>query len=58
MYGRDVAEFIIAGAMSVQVGTANLISPDATKRILKEFSRYMEVNDINNVRTLIGTLIV
>lgn len=37
MTGADVAEFILCGAQAVQIGTANLIDPDAYIRILQEF---------------------
>lgn len=37
MTGADVAEFMLCGAKAVQVGTANLVDPDAYIRILQEF---------------------
>lgn len=38
MNGTDVAEFMLCGASAVQVGTANLVDPDAYSRILREYT--------------------
>jgi dihydroorotate dehydrogenase (NAD+) catalytic subunit len=35
--GKDVAEFLVAGATATQVGTATFIDPRATKRIIDQF---------------------
>ena len=56
MTGRDVAEFMLCGATAVQVGTANLVDPDAYKRILAEFLRYLEEMGIDRARALTGAL--
>jgi dihydroorotate dehydrogenase (NAD+) catalytic subunit len=40
MAGKDAAEFMLCGATAVQIGTANLVDPDAYARILQEFSEY------------------
>lgn len=49
MTGEDVAEFIMAGADAVSVGTAALVDPTAPVRIKKELIEYMEQY---NFRTL------
>jgi dihydroorotate dehydrogenase (NAD+) catalytic subunit len=41
MTGADVAEFMLCGAKAVQIGTANLVDPDAYVRILQEFKGYL-----------------
>jgi dihydroorotate dehydrogenase (NAD+) catalytic subunit len=38
--GADVAEFMLAGAWAVAVGTANFVEPTASMRILEEFREY------------------
>ena len=39
--GEDVAEFLLAGAWAVAVGTANFVDPTASARILEEFREYL-----------------
>jgi len=41
MTGSDAAEFLLAGARAVQVGTANFIDTAASLRILKELNEYV-----------------
>ncbi|MDD4584102.1 MAG: dihydroorotate dehydrogenase [Eubacteriales bacterium] len=41
MTGEDAAEFILAGADAVAVGTAALVDPTAPVRILRELEEYM-----------------
>jgi dihydroorotate dehydrogenase (NAD+) catalytic subunit len=54
--GRDAAEFLIAGASAVQVGTANFLHPRATLRIARELDRLLRRLRVANVRELVGTL--
>ncbi|MEE8201260.1 MAG: dihydroorotate dehydrogenase [Candidatus Acidoferrales bacterium] len=54
--GEDAAEFLVAGARAVQVGTANFVQPFAPLRILKELETYCESNKIARVSELCGTL--
>jgi dihydroorotate dehydrogenase (NAD+) catalytic subunit len=54
--GEDAAEFIIAGATAVEVGTANFWDPDSPARIARELDRFLEQEKITSVTTLIGTL--
>ncbi|HEX9764816.1 MAG TPA: dihydroorotate dehydrogenase [Candidatus Acidoferrales bacterium] len=54
--GEDAAEFLVAGARAVQVGTANFIQPSAIIRILDELSNYCKMNKIATVRELTGSL--
>jgi len=54
--GEDAAEFLVAGARAVQVGTANFIQPSATVRILEELENYLQMNKIASARELSGTL--
>ena len=57
MTGEDAAEFLVAGASAVQVGTATLASPDAILRITRELSVWGEKNQIENVSDIVGTLV-
>ena len=54
--GEDAAEFLIAGASAVQVGTANFWDPAAPVRIARELEDYMKQESIADVRQLVGTL--
>lgn len=56
MTGRDALEFIIAGATAVQVGTANFIDPDSTVKVARGIESYMEENNVNDIRELIGSI--
>ena len=40
--GEDVAEFLMAGADAVAIGTAALVNPTAPVDILEQFETYME----------------
>lgn len=57
MTGKDAAEFLVAGASTVQVGTATIASPDAIPRITRELASWCEENHVENVSDLTGTLI-
>lgn len=57
MTGEDAAEFLVAGASAVQVGTATLSSPDAIPRIAAELAAWGEANQIEQVSDLTGTLV-
>jgi len=54
--GEDAAEFLIAGATAVQVGTATFWDPGSPARIAGEFRRFLEQERIADVRQLTGTL--
>ncbi len=54
--GRDAAEFLIAGASAVQVGTATFIDPRAPQSIAAELRRFLERSGVAHVRNLIGTV--
>lgn len=54
--GTDAAEFLIAGASAVQVGTANFWDPQAPARIARELDQFLAGENITNVADLIGTL--
>lgn len=58
MTGEDAIEMILAGATAVQVGTASFIQPDAMLTILSEIKEYMEEYKIEDIRELIGQVII
>jgi len=56
MSGRDALEFLIVGAKAVEVGTANLVDPEATIRIIQEIEDYCREKKIMKVEDIVGTL--
>jgi len=54
--GEDAAEFLVAGAHAVQVGTATFYDPAAPERVGQELERWCRRHDVAAARDLIGTL--
>jgi dihydroorotate dehydrogenase (NAD+) catalytic subunit len=54
--GEDAAEFLIAGASAVEVGTVNFSDPAAPCRIARELEQYVKKENLDNVKDLVGTL--
>jgi dihydroorotate dehydrogenase (NAD+) catalytic subunit len=54
--GQDAAEFLIAGAQAVEVGTANFADPKAPQRIIRELASLVQGLGVRNVNELVGTL--
>jgi dihydroorotate dehydrogenase (NAD+) catalytic subunit len=54
--GEDAAEFLVAGASAVEVGTVNFWDPAAPCRIARELDEYLKKENLENVKELVGTL--
>jgi dihydroorotate dehydrogenase (NAD+) catalytic subunit len=54
--GTDAAEFLIAGAAAVMIGTANITDPTAGPRILAELENFMSENSVSDANELVGSL--
>jgi dihydroorotate dehydrogenase (NAD+) catalytic subunit len=54
--GADAAEFLIAGATAVQVGTATFWDPRAPLRIARELGRFLQKEKIASVSQLVGSI--
>ncbi len=54
--GLDAAEFLIAGAAAVEVGTMNFAEPGAPVRIARELDRFVRDQHLASVRELVGSL--
>lgn len=54
--GEDAAEFMVAGATAVEVGTATFWDPEAPVRIACELDKFLKEQKIASVRDLVGTL--
>ena len=54
--GEDAAEFLIAGASLVEVGTASFIDPGAVVKVARELAALLPELGVKSVRELTGTL--
>jgi dihydroorotate dehydrogenase (NAD+) catalytic subunit len=54
----DVAEFVLAGATAVQIGTASYWDPCATEKVVDDLERWCADHEIGRLADLIGGLIV
>jgi dihydroorotate dehydrogenase (NAD+) catalytic subunit len=54
--GEDAAEFLVAGASAVQVGTATFWDPQSPVRVARELGRFLRDEKVGNVREIVGTL--
>lgn len=54
--GEDAAEFLIAGARAVEVGTASFADPKAAERIVRELSQVVMRLGAASVGELVGTI--
>lgn len=53
---EDALEFIMAGATAVSVGTANFFNPYATEEVAAGIEKFLEKNQIGDIRELIGVV--
>lgn len=56
MNATDAIEFMLAGASTIQVGTANFIDPEVSIKIIDGIEQYLIDNNIDDVNKLIGAL--
>lgn len=56
MTGEDAIEFMMAGANAFAVGTASLLDPSATMRILDELMTFMKEEGIKNINDIVGVV--
>ena len=52
--GQDAAEFILAGASAISVGTANLYDPGCALRVVKELESWVVEQGASDIHELIG----
>lgn len=56
MTGEDALEFMIAGAKCVSIGSANLVDPSASIKIIDGIEKFMEKHDIDDINSIINTV--
>src|SRR5579862_8167822 len=54
--GEDAAEFLVAGACAVEVGTATFWDARSPVRVARELGEFLKKEGISNVREIVGTL--
>lgn len=54
MHWQDAIEYFLAGATAIQVGTANFINPSASIEILQGINDYLDNNNIESIKNIIG----
>ena len=54
--GEDAIELMMAGASAVQVGAAIFTDPYAPIKIVDEMNDFLDANNIDSVREIIGTV--
>ena len=54
--GEDVAEFLLCGAAAVQVGTATFWDPQSPGRIVDEFTKFLQAENVARAADLVGAL--
>lgn len=52
--GQDAAEFLLAGASAVQVGTATFANPSAPLDVLNGLRDYLATQDVGDVSEIVG----
>jgi dihydroorotate dehydrogenase (NAD+) catalytic subunit len=56
MTAKDALEFLIAGAVAVQIGTANFINPHATTDIIDGIETFLIERNISDIADIIASL--
>ncbi len=51
---EKVVEMMLAGATAVEIGTANLVNPNACSEIIDDLPKVMEQNKIKSLKQIIG----
>jgi len=54
--GEDAAEFLVAGATAVEVGTATFWDPTSPLRVARELEEFLRKENVGSARELTGTL--
>ncbi len=52
----DVIEYILAGSIAVQVGTANYRDPGISEKILNDLNSYLDEQELDSIDSLIGSV--
>ncbi len=56
MTAEDAVEFLLAGAMAIEIGTANFVHPTVAIDVIDGISEYLEKSGTPSVRSIIGAV--
>ena len=56
MNWKDAMEFMLAGASTIQIGTANFIDPAVTIKVAEGINDYLDRHGYKSVKEIIGAL--
>ena len=56
MNGKDVVEFMMAGATAISIGSATLRDPAASVKAIEEVETFMKIHNIEDINNIIGTV--
>ncbi len=54
--GEDAAEYLLAGATAVAVGTANYLEPRAALKVVEGLEAFLREQGVSDVRKWVGAL--
>jgi len=54
--GKDVIEFMMAGASAVAIGSGTLRDPYASVKAIGEIEKFMKAYNIKDINSIIGTV--
>lgn len=52
--GKDVIEFMLAGATAISIGTGNFIEPETSIKAIEEVEQYLKNHNIEDINSIIG----
>lgn len=52
--GKDVVEFMLAGATAISIGTGNFIEPEVSIKAIDEVEDYMKRHNITDINEIVG----
>lgn len=55
--GRDIVEYVMAGARAVAAGTIHLAEPRAGRRMLNELTKELQAMDVESLEELVGVAV-
>ncbi|MDU1890753.1 MAG: dihydroorotate dehydrogenase [Dysgonomonas sp.] len=53
---QDAIEFILAGSSAIQIGTHNFVDPAISVKVADGIKEYLDKNNINSVKELVGAM--
>jgi dihydroorotate dehydrogenase (NAD+) catalytic subunit len=58
MTADDAIEFLLVGARAVEIGTANLVNPQAAIDVIDGIENYLKQNNLSDINQIIGRVVI